>query len=194
MAEDKEHLRREILKRRESLTFDECLEKSRRIKQRLLSLPEYEQATSIMLYMALPKEVQSRDLVEETMARGKRVILPRISPTGDELLLSEVRDLERELVIGRFGILEPGEEFYRPVGIEDLDLIVLPGVAFDLSGHRVGFGKGFYDRLLSRTQRPKTIGLSFELQLVDRIPAAAHDIRVDKIITENRIICCSKSN
>jgi 5-formyltetrahydrofolate cyclo-ligase len=188
----KDRIRKAILSQRASLDLSECQEKSNKIKERLFKLPEFIQHNNIMLYMALPGEVQTQDMVRETIRLGKRVILPKVAPDGQNLLLSEVKDLDRELKTGMFGILEPKEEFYRPVSLDELNLIILPGVAFDLRGYRIGFGKGFYDRLLSKARTTIiTIGLSFDFQLVAEIPAVKHDMKVDKIITERRIICCS---
>jgi 5-formyltetrahydrofolate cyclo-ligase len=187
----KDRIRKAILAKRSSLRISECLRKSHKIKEKLFSLPEFKESCGVVFYMALAKEVQTKDMVREAIELGKKVVLPRIAPTGDSLMLSEVKDIERELETGLFGIQEPKEEFYRPVVLAEVNLIILPGVAFDLLGHRIGFGKGFYDKLLGKaTGSIFTIGLAFDLQLIPEIPAVKHDVKMCKIITEKRIISC----
>jgi len=187
----KARIREAILAKRNSQSFSECLGKSHKIKEKLFSLPEFKESSRVVFYLALPQEVQTKDMAREAIGLGKKVILPRVASTGDTLVLSEVRDIERELEPGMFGILEPKEGFYRPVTLAEAELIILPGIAFDLQGHRIGFGKGFYDKLLSQANAPIfTFGLAFEFQLVPEIPVVGHDVKMCKIITEKRIISC----
>jgi 5-formyltetrahydrofolate cyclo-ligase len=191
----KDEIRKAISTKRASLRISECLRKSRKIKAKLFSLAEFRESSRVLFYMAMPKEVQTKDMVLEATRIGKTVVLPRIAPNGDALMLSEVKDIEKELEPGLFGIPEPKQEFYRPVALAEVDLIIMPGVAFDLSGHRMGFGKGFYDKLLGRANGPiSTIGLAFDFQLLPEIPVLKHDVKLCKIITEKRIIsCCYKT-
>lgn len=190
----KSQIRKDILAKRGSLRISECLRKSHKIKEKLFSLSEFKESSRVAFYMALPKEVQTKDMVREAIGLGKKVILPRIVPGENTLLLSEVKDIDSELETGPFGVLEPKEESYRPVALAEVNLIIVPGVAFDLKGHRLGFGKGFYDKLLSKANSPIfTIGLVFDFQLMPEIPALRHDVKMRKIITEKRIIACDKN-
>jgi 5-formyltetrahydrofolate cyclo-ligase len=102
-----------------------------------------------------------------------------------------LKDPERELTLGPWGILEPKGEFYRPFPLEEIDVVIVPGVAFDERGNRLGFGRGFYDKFLRRlSERVSFVALAFELQVVRRLPSQSHDVAVDYIITEKRIIKC----
>lgn len=191
----KARIRKAILAKRASQPASESLRKSYKIKQKLFSLPEFKESSKAVFYMALPQEVQTKDMVREAIGLGKKIILPRIAPAGDTLMLSEVKDIEEELKMGSFGILEAKEEFYRPVALTEVNLIILPGVVFDLQGHRIGFGKGFYDKLLCKANQPIfTIGLAFDFQLIPKIPALRHDVKMGKIITEKRIISCQQGS
>ena len=115
------------------------------------------------------------------------------------MILSEIRQYPEEVEPGAYGIPEPKKEFIRRVDPDTVDLFVLPGVAFDVHGGRLGYGAGYYDRILVGTApsrdflRVSLIALAFELQLVDRVPSSVHDVRVHKIVTEERVIECRKS-
>jgi 5-formyltetrahydrofolate cyclo-ligase len=187
----KVRIRKAILAKRRSLSVTDCLKKSHMIKEKLFNMPELKGSAKVLFYMGLPKEVQTKDMAREAIALGKEVILPRIVPSGDTLMLSEVKDIDSELEKGLFGILEPKEEFFRPVALAEVNLVILPGVAFDLMGHRIGFGKGFYDKLLSTANDSIfPVGLAFDFQIIPEIPVLRHDVKVRKIITEKRIIYC----
>ncbi len=175
----KKRLRENFLKKRDSIPVKERLKKSDEIWQRLSSLPEFEEAPVILFYVSFGSEVHTHKMIRSSL-ESKKIALPVVN--GENLILSELRDW-KELSTGSYGILEPRE--IRKV--DSVDLAIVPGMAFDLNGHRIGYGKGYYDRLLNKMYAQK-IGLTFECQLVDSIPSSAHDVAVDAIITENRII------
>ena len=122
-------------------------------------------------------------MIGRALAEGKRVALPKVK--GMELELYEIGNFDLDVAPGAWGIPEP--EHGRPVKIEDIGLIVVPGAAFDESGNRIGYGAGFYDKLLL-SYRGRTAALAFELQIVTAVPADPHDIPVQKIVTEKRVI------
>jgi 5-formyltetrahydrofolate cyclo-ligase len=159
---------------------------SRMIWQRLASLPEYGRAGTVMGYVHMRDEVRTRSFLPEILKHGKRLVVPYC--VGDELALFCLRDLD-ELALGTFGILEPKPELQaqadRRIDVGQIDLVMVPGVAFDRRGGRVGHGKGYYDRLLRRA-RPDTalVGVAFECQLFAEIPMQPHDVFMDKVITE----------
>ena len=185
MAE-KEKIRRRILKLRNSFSAEERREKSERIKEKLFTFFEFKTAKVILLYAAKGSEVETEEMIEEALSSGKKVGLPLTKGKG--LLFSQIFSYE-ELSPSTLGILEPKKE--RPIPLDKVDLVVIPGIAFDAKGNRIGFGRGFYDRFLSRIpKRILKIGLAFELQVVETIPEGLTDIPVDKIITEKRIIDC----
>ena len=183
----KKRLRRRILKRRDEESQLARRRKSEQIKTRLFSLGEFKRAQTILFYLAKGSEVETAEAIEGALLQGKRVVLPRVK--GKELLLGEIKDIAREMEKGRFGILEPKEKSFREVSPEEIELIILPGIAFDFRGGRVGYGKGYYDRFLSKLPREiPLIGLAYHFQIVNHLPAEKHDRKVWKVITERRII------
>jgi 5-formyltetrahydrofolate cyclo-ligase len=128
-------------------------------------------------------------MIAHALSLGKRVTVPKMEPASKQLMLSELKDPTRELLPGPIGIPEPRPEAIRPVEVKRMDLFIVPGIAFDERGNRLGQGAGYYDRLLAPVaERIPIIGLAFELQLVEHVPTGDHDIRVNWIITEKRTI------
>lgn len=160
---------------------------SRVICQRFASLAEYVRAGTVLLYVHVRSEVRTREFLEQAMAEGKRVLVPWCQ--GDELELFHLEDLA-ELGPGVFGLLEPRAELRAQPGkrrhIAEVDIAMVPGVAFDRRGGRLGHGKGYYDRLLRRA-RPETLlaGVCFESQLVPEVPMGPRDVRMHRVITES---------
>jgi len=135
-------------------------------------------------YVALPYEVQTWWLIETMLSKDKRVAVPVMEEQTRDLAICEVRDPRAELTPGRFGIWEPAPSMRRPVAVEDPDLVLVPGVAFDRRGHRLGHGHGYFDRLLTRLpETTPTVGLAFEFQLLDHLPTTAHDRAVHTVLT-----------
>ncbi|MFQ6067347.1 MAG: 5-formyltetrahydrofolate cyclo-ligase [bacterium] len=188
-------MRKRILALRRSQSSQTIARKSKEIKQRLLGTDEFLQAGTILFYLALADEVQTERMVEHSLKLGKRVAVPLIDSQNNQILISELKDPKRELELGTLGIFQPKKNFYRPLTTEALELVIVPGVVFDKEGNRLGFGKGFYDRFLKQLpHRTRSIALAFELQLVDNIRPQPHDVPVDYIITEKRIINCKQSS
>lgn len=179
-------------KERLALSPEEILDRSMKIKERLFSLPEFARAKTIAFYVDKEdaKEVRTREMMAEAKRMGKRIVVPFVS--GSELEFSEISGFQ-DLQPGVFNILEPRREIRRPIPPEQIDLMVVPGLAFDLEGRRVGYGKGFYDRFLRRllSVRPDAcvVGLAFEVQVVDRIPnPKPSDVPVSILVTEKRVV------
>jgi len=194
----KSDIRKYILSRRDSIHEEIRKDKDREIKERLLALSEFKASHKILLYASFRSEVDTFDLLKYCVAHGKVVVLPRVDKQDNELKIYEIKDTE-ELVKGYFGIPEPNVSAdiseSRRMNVEHMDLIIVPGVAFDEQCNRLGYGKGFYDKLLSgvRGQGSRVkclIALAYEEQIVESIPSESHDIRMDKIITDKRIIEC----
>lgn len=182
----KRTLRSQLLARRRALDPADWQASSRSAERRLLALPEFAGAGCIALYAAVQGEVDTGGIMAAAFNAGKRVLYPALC--GTEMVFRLVEGVEN-LQEGAFGILEP-----CPTGIEhqadEADLIVVPGVAFDHSGHRIGYGKGFYDRFLQHPGRTAhLVGLCHDFQLIDgAIPANRHDIRMEIIVTDRRVI------
>jgi 5-formyltetrahydrofolate cyclo-ligase len=164
-------------------------EVSSRICDRFLALPEYAAAQTVMFYVDGRTEVRTRHHLPQAIVGDKRIVVPYCVDGLLELFLLERMD---ELAEGAYRILEPRIELRGAAGkrvpVEELDLVMVPGVAFDRRGARMGHGFGYYDKLLEHV-RPATplVALAFECQLFDEIPTQAHDVFMDKIVTERAI-------
>jgi len=193
MKGKKVKLRRYALALRRSLTQKEIQEKSEKIWQNLFNLPLFARAGVVLFYIALPDEVQTHKMIETTLRMGRRVAVPVVDPGARKIIPFEIKSPQAELIPGPFGVLQPKEKDRYSISVEEIDLVIVPGVAFDPQGRRLGFGAGFYDRFLHKLPfHTKFIALTFECQLMDEIPCEEHDITVDYVITEKRVICCHK--
>ena len=165
-------------------------ELSKEICAKFEALPAYVRAKSVMYYIDVRSEVRTRHALPAALTQGKKIVVPWCNERG-ELELFHLENME-ELSIGMYKILEPKPELRslpaKQVQATDLDLIMVPGVAFTRQGARMGHGKGYYDKLLQHA-RPDTplVALAFECQLFDEIPTAVHDIFMDLVITERAI-------
>lgn len=184
--EAKAQVRRHALARRDAMTPDQRRRASAAIRDRLLALDVVADARTLLGFASFGTEVRLDPLLDERIAQGVGVFLPYIvQMTPPTLEVVRVTDLERDLVPGRMGIREPDPRGRRPARVDRLEVVIAPGVAFDRAGHRVGYGGGFYDRLLPRL-RPGTpvLAVAFATQVTDAVPADAHDVPVDMIVTE----------
>lgn len=156
------------------------VEKDEMIRDHVLDLGQWLDARTVFLYISRDGEVDTLDLIRRAREHGKRVTAPRVS--GDRLLVHEIRDMD-DLETGAFGVLEPCREcpLVEPSAV---DIAIVPGIAFDKRGHRVGYGKGYYDRLLKEVSCP-SIGLAYGFQIMDHIPEKDHDVAVHMVITED---------
>jgi 5-formyltetrahydrofolate cyclo-ligase len=167
-------------------------ELSRAICLKFTALPAYAAAKTVMWYVDAGSEVRTRHTLPEALAHGKRVVIPWCVVETNQLELFHLEDMS-EIVAGAYKILEPKPELrdlpHKRVRPEELDLVMVPGTAFDLRGGRMGQGKGYYDRLLAsaRGEAP-LVALAFDCQIFDEIPVAPHDIFMDLVLTETREI------
>ncbi len=189
MKQKKRELRREIIKIRDRFTRAEITDKSARIAENLYSLPAYRTANAVMFFISFGSEVDTGPMVKETIKRGKLALAPKAVPETKELIPSAIFDPERDLVPGAYNIPEPSTETLRPRDPQIIDLLIVPGVGFDLEGGRLGYGGGYYDRFFERL-RPGVplVALAFEMQIIPEVPLAQWDRHVDIIVTEKRII------
>lgn len=159
------------------------------IMNRFMELPEVASAHTIMFYVDVRDEVRTRQALPTALTTGKRIVVPYCVDGELELFWLESMD---ELELGMYRILEPKAELRevaaKKLQPEDLDLIMVPGVAFDRNGGRTGHGKGYYDKLLEHA-RPDTplVALAFECQMFEEIPMDHHDIYMDKVVTESAV-------
>jgi len=185
----KNRLRRELKDRRSGLLKSEVLNKSNQIKERIFSLKEFKQAHAVLFYISYDNEVYTHDMIKESIPKGKRIVVPISDKENRRLILSEF-DEWNNLKPGSYGILEPRKDKIKEISVEEVDLIIVPGVGFDEKGRRIGHGKGYYDNLLRKSTKALRIGLAFELQIVDHVPTEEHDVPLDRIVTEKRVINC----
>lgn len=187
----KQSIRKRMLDLRQQMPLEQSLEYSRRISKRFLGLDMFKNSINIMVYIAFKNEVRTIPLINSCLSRGKRIVVPLCVKESRQLLLSELKDPETELRPGTYGVPEPTPEYLRPFSRENLDLILVPGVAFDKQGFRLGYGAGYYDRFFNElTHKVTSIGLAFELQIVQEVPVEPTDWPVDFVITEKRLINC----
>ena len=179
----KNKIRKQVLDARFGIQAEERRSKSREIEATLFGLPEFRAANRVMLFASFQSEVETHHLIRRALAEGKQVVLPRVK--GKDLELIEIENFDRDVQPGAWGIPEPAAG--KPVALSDIGLIVVPGAVFDQQGNRIGYGGGFYDRLLPRFTG-RTVALAFELQIVPKVPTDAHDVPMQKIVTEKRVI------
>lgn len=185
----KKDIRERLLQKRNNHPEEELVKKSRKIKERLFLTGEYIQAENILFYVSKGKEVRTEEVIKESIGR-KRVLIPVTDTEKHTITPVEIENYDEDLAPGNFSILEPKEDIREEFPLEDIDTVIVPGIAFDRRGNRVGYGKGYYDKLLSQMTDVMTIGLAYRFQLVERIPAEKHDVAVKKIITEKETIDC----
>src|SRR3990170_4960327 len=165
----KTDLRQQVLEARFRLTPEERKAKSSEIEKKLFGLPEFHAARVVMFYASFRSEVETHDMVRRALAEGKRVILPRVK--GKDLVPFQIKDFDNDVAPGVWGIPEP--YYGNPVSVEDVDLIVVPGALFEEQGNRLGYGGGFYDKLLEHYEGVP-VALAFAFQVVPAVPVAAH--------------------
>ncbi len=178
----KDSIRKRIKAVRNAMDSDDRAQRSELICSRLSGLTEYEDARNICAYISKGNEVDTKLIIEKAWADGKHVYVPKVY--GKEMHFIEISDYN-ELQTGSFGISEPVSDEYQDV--ED-GLMFMPGVAFDRSRNRIGFGGGYYDRYLAEHTGLVTVALAYEFQIVDKIDSEPTDIRPHIIVTESEVI------
>ena len=172
---DKKELRSHIKTLKKQHSKEQLLEQSKLILNKLENNRHFIEAKNVMLYSSLPDEVHTHDFLEKWRDE-KRIILPTV--VGDDIIPVELKK-DTDFAVGDFNILEPQNEEYTG----DYDLIVVPGVAFDINGNRIGRGKGYYDRFLCKHLNVARIGICFDFQLVDEVPTEDNDIKMNDVIS-----------
>ena len=178
----KQHIRKEALARRAEISKEEAADKSRVITEKILALPAYKRAKSILLYIDVNGEVKTRELLERAWKDGRRTAVPRCRDKRmDFVEITDYSDLEP----GTFGIPEPVSG--DPISPGDA-LMIMPGTAFDRNLSRIGYGGGYYDRYLCENPDIQTVAVSYACQVFDSIPSEEHDVRPRILVTEDEIL------
>ena len=174
---DKQTLRKMIREKKRAMTEDQIKQASARLAQLLYRSPLYRQATTIYGYLPYNQEVRTVPMLEQALAEGKRVAVPKVY--GDEMRFLYIDDLSR-VEKGYAGIPEPIDD--GPVAEDPTALVLMPGLAFDKAGHRIGYGGGFYDKFLSAEPDHPTLALCYGFQMLDELPTEEFDIPVDCVL------------
>lgn len=180
----KQLLRRQISEQLRALTPAQRVAASLQARALLEQQPLWQAARSLLFFAPLPTELDVWPLLADSLALGKTVALPRFDPATRNYCACPITNLATDLEVGQFGIREPNSACAANP-LKRLDLILVPGIAFDLHGRRLGRGKGFYDALLA-TVRGATCGVAFDEQIVESIPVEPHDIHLNCILTPTR--------
>ena len=189
----KQVLRQRIIAAREKLPAAERLRLSLSIAKTICGLPEYRQAQTVLGYLNFGAELAAELWVQQALADGKRVLLPRVNRASKHLDIYKVQDLHQDVAPGAWGIREPVvERCIKEDAPGTVDFILLPGVAFTREGARLGYGGGFYDKLLAQMpRRPALVAGAFALQVVQEIPLDSTDRSVEWLVTEVETIRCN---
>lgn len=199
----KRKIKAEIFEKRKALSKEEINLRSEKIKEKLYSLEEFKKAKNIMIYAPFNNEVDTIGIIREFFKKNgnnnikkiiasKKIIVPYIIKNNPILQLSELESMD-DLEPKTFGILEPKEDKIRKFDADKLDLVIVPGIAFDKCGHRIGYGRGYYDKFFGHLgEKAKKMALAFDFQIIDKILEEKHDVAMDIIITEKNTIYCNK--
>lgn len=194
LAARKQAWRQRIIAARDELTPNLRARLSRAITHQLIALPAYREARTVLGYLNFGSELDTEAWARQVLADGKRLLLPRVNKASRQLDLYQVHDIEQDVAPGAFGIREPiPAQCDKFDALARVDFVLLPGVAFTRNGARLGYGGGYYDKLLARLpHRPALAAGTFSIQLVNDLPQEATDQRVDWLVTENETIFCGR--
>lgn len=182
----KSEIRIDFKRKRAELSKELVNEISKEISKNLINTNLFKNATSVMLYIPLGNEADTEDLIKKAFNEGKTVAFPVTSPVNFEIT-PYYADKNTVFEKGTFNVSEPQNT--KPANVENFDLVVVPGIAFDKKGGRIGFGKGCYDKLLKNYKGIK-VGFCYDFQVADELPADETDVKMNYIVTENGVIEC----
>lgn len=185
---DKKQLRKSFLQKRDGLDSDVKFENDEKILNNLLALKDYRHSNTIMCFVSFRSEVDTHKFIEESLRRGKRVVVPVVNKEDNTLVLVEIRSF-LDLKEGYMGILEPEINKNNIVEPESIDICIAPGAVFDDYGYRIGYGGGYYDRLIPTFRKDtKLVGVCYDIQRIDKLSPDEYDQKVDMIVTEKEIL------
>lgn len=189
IQEKKQEIRDEIVQKISDLGQSPLAAKTKAIEERLFEFANYLEARIALLYTPAPGEVDTREIIKRSYLYHKIVVLPAYDPQTKKMTLRKVDDPEKDLIQGPRGNMEPNPERCKTVPLDCLDIAIIPGLAMDEKGGRIGLGNGYYDRLIPDLPiTTRKVGLVFEDQIVSMVPMENHDKYVDIVVTDERII------
>ncbi len=183
IVQDKEKFRRAVIAKLKQQPPKSKHRKNNLVLEKLKRTPEFRKSMALMFYVAMSGEVDTKSLLLEVLREGREVAVPYVDRKTNSLISVQIHNPEQDLHPGTYGILEPKPDLICPFDPNRLDLVLVPGVAFDRQGHRLGRGKGYYDRFL-KTLPPhvKCFGLAFDFQVFKSVPIENFDVSMDRII------------
>ena len=182
---EKKKTRDRIKKLRSDLIKEQVAKESELIYKQIIDSKILERAEVIMSYMSFQNEIDTEKINEYIISCGKKLLLPKML---DREIIKAIEYTGKFIIDNSFGIKEPVGEIYNG----DIDLIIVPGVVFDIEGNRIGYGRGYYDRFLKLYPRARKISLAYEFQIIDNLEVEEHDEKIDEIVTKNNIIRIKK--
>jgi 5-formyltetrahydrofolate cyclo-ligase len=182
----KSHTRKQVSNFMKSLSKEQLQDKSRQACKKMCATPEFQQASKIMMFLSFEIEVDTSYAIEKALQDGKMVLVPAIDWENQKLIPVILPSLDCEMVYDRYDLRHPAEA--KTVAVRDVELIVVPGMGFDLKGNRLGRGGGFYDRLLSHSSfRGVNCGLALEEQIIEKVPVLDHDVPLNMLVTDQAV-------
>jgi 5-formyltetrahydrofolate cyclo-ligase len=189
LKQTKSKIRKDMIAALESLSENEIALKTRKIENRLFDFANFVEANITMLYISCPGEVSSRNIITYCLDYRKIIVLPAFEPQKFRIKLFKIDNIEKDLKAGPRGFLEPDTVRCKSVPVECLDIAIIPGIAFDEKGGRIGSGEGYYDRFIPKLPiTTRKVSIAFEDQIIPQAPMESHDKHVDIIITNERTI------
>jgi 5-formyltetrahydrofolate cyclo-ligase len=192
----KAEIRAALLQRRDTLAPTLRIEYSRATLGRICAMDTFQSAGVVMAYCGFGSEIDTTQLLHAALQSGKKLVLPKINLATNSLDIVLVENLDTDLKSGVWGIRQPNADTCTPAALADLDFVLVPGVAFDQDGGRIGYGKGFYDKLLrachNAGNHPWTVAAAFDFQVIEAIPMESHDVRINAIATETAYYHCGQ--
>ncbi|MFZ7130938.1 MAG: 5-formyltetrahydrofolate cyclo-ligase [Eubacteriales bacterium] len=186
---NKRDLRYQLLKKREELPTEEIIIRSNHIFEKIIKMKSFQTCTCIMIYVSFEKEIHTHPFIKHCLNIGKKVVTPICNTRTNTLILGETKKFPDGFVMSKYGILELEPASVNHIPVEEIDIIITPGLAFTIKGERLGYGGGYYDRLFEKkTLNTITIAPILKEFIVDSIPVEPFDQLVDYIITDDEII------
>ena len=190
-AKNKIAIRKTIIQKREELGGLEKEEKNIAIAQRLFGMDEFKKSKTIFCFLSTSFEVQTERIILESLRLGKQVLVPLLDPGGENLKASRIPSMDIDFVIGEYGVRQPAPKFRNIVPFSNIDFVVVPGLAFDSFGNRIGYGGGFYDKFFKKiTGNVSRVAVGYDFQLFNLVPHSDLDEPVHFLITETKALRC----
>ncbi|MGB9148684.1 MAG: 5-formyltetrahydrofolate cyclo-ligase [Burkholderiales bacterium] len=185
VARQKAELRWSMLDRRDALDENIRAQWGRIITAKLLAMPEYAKAGTVLAYMNIGSEFDTAEFIRDILASGKILVLPKVNRAKKILDIYQVKNPLTDLLPGVWGIAEPDDTKCKRIEFGEVDFVLVPGLAFDLAGNRIGYGGGYYDKLLAmRDGQICLTAAAYSMQMLPAIPSLPHDLKLDAVVTE----------